>query len=94
MEPTNEQLLERIQTSPATRNPFRPRGFSDALAQCLSDAAAAGLPPIQISPNEGKLLYSVAKLARAARVVEIGTLGGYSAIWLARVARPREPVDA
>jgi predicted O-methyltransferase YrrM len=50
----------------------------------LSDAAAAGLPPIPVSPNEGKLQYSVAKLARAARILEIGALGGYSAIWLAR----------
>jgi caffeoyl-CoA O-methyltransferase len=83
MEPTNEQLLERIDSYIETLF-ISPRGFSDALAQCLSDAAAAGLPPIQVSPNEGKLLYSVAKLARAARVLEIGTLGGYSSIWLAR----------
>jgi predicted O-methyltransferase YrrM len=55
-----------------------------ALAEGVSRAAAAGLPAIQVSPNEGKLLYLIAKMARAARILEIGTLGGYSATWLAR----------
>lgn len=55
-----------------------------ALTQNLQDAAAAGLPTINISPNEGKLLYLIAKLAQAKRILEIGTLGGYSTTWLAR----------
>ena len=54
------------------------------LARNLEDAAAAGLPAIQVSPNQGKLLYLIAKLAGARRILEIGTLGGYSTIWLAR----------
>ncbi|MEP0846926.1 MAG: O-methyltransferase [Phycisphaerae bacterium] len=55
-----------------------------ALRAALEASAAAGLPPIQVSPNQGKLLMLLA-LARGARtVLEIGTLGGYSTIWLAR----------
>jgi predicted O-methyltransferase YrrM len=54
------------------------------LAQGLADAAAAGLPDIAVSPNEGKLLHLVARLVRPARILEIGTLGGYSTTWLAR----------
>ena len=59
-------------------------GRDPLLAQGLADAAAAGLPPIQISPNQGKLLYLLTKLSGARRVLEIGTLGGYSTTWLAR----------
>ena len=55
-----------------------------ALEQGLKDAEAAGLPAINVSANEGKLLYLIAKMARAKRVLEIGTLGGYSTAWLAR----------
>ena len=49
----------------------------------------AGLPEIHISPNEGKLLYLLAKLSGAQRVLEIGLLGGYSTMWLARAIGPR-----
>ena len=56
----------------------------EALAQNLQNAQAAELPTINVSPNEGKLLYLLAKLAGAKRVLEIGTLGGYSTTWLAR----------
>jgi predicted O-methyltransferase YrrM len=55
-----------------------------ALAACLTTAEAAGLPAINVSAVEGKLLYVVARLAGARRVLEIGTLAGYSTIWLAR----------
>ena len=55
-----------------------------ALAEGVADAAAAGLPQIQVSPAEGKLLYLIARMTRAARILEIGTLGGYSTTWLAR----------
>ena len=54
------------------------------LAQGLTDAAAAGLPQIQISPSQGKALYLLTKMCGARRVLEIGTLGGYSTTWLAR----------
>jgi caffeoyl-CoA O-methyltransferase len=56
----------------------------EALAQNLQTAQAADLPTINVSPNEGKLLYLLAKIAGAKRVLEIGTLGGYSTTWLAR----------
>ncbi len=54
------------------------------LDAALADAEAAGLPAIQISPSHGKLLYLLAKLIGARRILEIGTLGAYSTIWLAR----------
>src|SRR6185436_5682268 len=54
------------------------------LAQNISDADAAGLPAIQVAPNQGKLLYLLTKMCGASRVLEIGTLGGYSTTWLAR----------
>lgn len=56
----------------------------EALAQNLQDAREAELPTINVSPNEGKLLYLIAKMAQTKRVLEIGTLGGYSTTWLAR----------
>jgi predicted O-methyltransferase YrrM len=59
-----------------------------ALDAALEASAAAGLPPISVSPNEGKLLHLLARLCGARAILEIGTLGGYSAIWLAR-ALPR-----
>ncbi|HET7375923.1 MAG TPA: O-methyltransferase [Anaerolineae bacterium] len=55
-----------------------------ALEQGLKDAEAAGLPAINVSANEGKLLHLIAKMAQAKRILEIGTLGGYSTAWLAR----------
>ena len=57
------------------------------LAQNLADADAAGLPAIQVSPNQGRLLYLLTKISGARRVLEIGTLGGYSTTWLARACR-------
>jgi predicted O-methyltransferase YrrM len=50
----------------------------------LDRARAAGLPAINVSATEGKLLYLIARMIRARRVLEIGTLGGYSTTWLAR----------
>jgi len=50
----------------------------------LAANAAAGLPAIDVAPNQGKLLYLLALLRGARRILEIGTLGGYSTIWLAR----------
>jgi predicted O-methyltransferase YrrM len=54
------------------------------LAAALTESAKAGLPPINVSPNQGKLLMMLAQAIGARRILEIGTLGGYSAIWLAR----------
>ncbi|MET0397531.1 MAG: O-methyltransferase [Longimicrobiaceae bacterium] len=55
-----------------------------ALEAALEDSEAAGLPAIGVAPNQGKLLMLLAKLQGARRILEIGTLGGYSTIWLAR----------
>ena len=55
-----------------------------ALDGALRDSAAAGLPPIAVSPAQGKLLHLLARTQGARRILEIGTLGGYSTIWLAR----------
>ena len=56
----------------------------DLLDATLRDSAAAGLPPISVSANQGKLLYLLAQMQGAENILEIGTLGGYSTIWLAR----------
>jgi predicted O-methyltransferase YrrM len=55
-----------------------------ALESALRASNAAGLPSINVSPNQGKLLHLLARSIGARNVLEIGTLGGYSAIWLAR----------
>ncbi len=55
-----------------------------ALEKALSTNAAAGLEPQDVAPNQGKLLHILARIAGARRILEIGTLGGYSTIWLAR----------
>jgi predicted O-methyltransferase YrrM len=56
------------------------KALDDALQAC----EAAGLPPIQVSPTQGKLLMLLAQIQGARLILEIGTLGGYSTIWLAR----------
>jgi predicted O-methyltransferase YrrM len=55
-----------------------------ALDAALAASDAAGLPPHNVAPNQGKLLLLLARLQGARRILEIGTLGGYSTIWLAR----------
>ncbi|MGM0711456.1 O-methyltransferase [Brevibacillus parabrevis] len=50
----------------------------------LEHNAASGLPPIDVAPNQGKFLHLLAQIQRARSILEIGTLGGYSTIWLAR----------
>lgn len=59
-------------------------GADDALATTLANNAAQGLPPIDVSAAQGKMLFLLAQMAGARRILEIGTLGGYSTIWLAR----------
>ncbi|MFF9341763.1 MULTISPECIES: O-methyltransferase [unclassified Streptomyces] len=56
----------------------------EALTAALADSAAAGLPEIAVAPNQGKFLHLLARTQGARRILEIGTLGGYSTIWLAR----------
>lgn len=57
----------------------------DRVLDAVLDAnAGAGLPAIDVAPNQGKLLYLLAKMKGAVNILEIGTLGGYSTIWLAR----------
>ncbi|MES1034734.1 O-methyltransferase [Bacillus pumilus] len=56
----------------------------DVLEQALTHNKQAGLPEIDVSPAQGKMLYLLAKTKNAKRILEIGTLGGYSTIWLAR----------
>ncbi|MGO2930871.1 O-methyltransferase [Microbacterium sp.] len=59
-------------------------GEDPALAAALTAQRAAGLPDIEVAPVGGKLLNLIARMSGARRVLEIGTLGGYSTIWLAR----------
>jgi len=61
-----------------------------ALDAALEASRAAGLPAINVSPSEGKLLHLLARSHGAEKILEIGTLGGYSTIWLAR-ALPAPP---
>lgn len=60
-----------------------------SLEAAIKAGLDAGLPQIQVSPGQGKLLYLLAKLCGAKRILEIGTLAGYSAIWMAR-ALPKD----
>ena len=55
-----------------------------ALSAAVAASEAAGLPAIQVTPAQGKMLHLLARAIGARRILEIGTLGGYSAIWLAR----------
>lgn len=59
-------------------------GSDPALEAILAANAAAGLQPIDVSPLQGKFLHLIARAIGARRVLEIGTLGGYSTLWLAR----------
>ncbi len=59
-----------------------------ALEAALAASDAAGLPQISVSPPHGKFLWLLARLVNARRILEVGTLGGYSTIWLARALLP------
>ncbi len=80
MQPVNEDLLEQIDAY--IDELFVPP--DTALEQNLKDADAAGLPAIAISPAQGRLMYLLAKMSGARRILEVGTLGGYSTTCLAR----------
>lgn len=60
----------------------------EALQRAYDASAANGFRPIQLEPSEGRLLSLLMRMIGARRVVEIGTLAGYSAIWLARGLAP------
>jgi predicted O-methyltransferase YrrM len=60
----------------------------EALDAALRDSEAAELPHINVAPNQGKLLWMLARIQGAKNILEIGTLGGYSTIWLARALPP------
>jgi len=59
-------------------------GQDSALEDALASAAAEKLPAIQVSSVQGKLLHLLARILGARKILEIGTLGGYSTIWMAR----------
>ncbi len=59
-------------------------GDDPVLQAALDDAARAGLPQIQVTPLQGRLLFLLARIAGARRILEVGTLGGYSTICLGR----------
>ncbi len=59
-----------------------------ALAQAFAAPGAEGMPAIQVGVSEGKALFMLLRLAGAEKVVEVGTLAGYSAIWIARALPP------
>lgn len=59
-------------------------GEDSVLSEALSDSEAGGLPPIEVSAQSARLLYLLTRISGARRVLEIGTLGGYSTICLAR----------
>lgn len=63
-------------------------GGDPALESALAANCAAGLPAIDVSPAQGKMLHLLARLQGARRILEVGTLGGYSTIWLARALSP------
>ena len=60
----------------------------EALREALRSSSEAGLPPINVTALQGKFLYVLARLVGARKVLEIGALGGYSAIWLGRALPP------
>lgn len=60
----------------------------DALDAALKASDAAGLPQINVTPAQGKMLYLLALMQDARAILEIGTLGGYSTIWMARALPP------
>jgi predicted O-methyltransferase YrrM len=59
-------------------------GDDTALDEALAESREAGLPPINVAPNQGKLLHLLVRAIGARTVLEIGTLAGYSTIWLGR----------
>ena len=64
-------------------------GLTDRVLEAAVEASrAAGMPQIQVAPNQGRLLQMLALANRSRRILEIGTLAGYSTLWLARALPP------
>jgi len=80
----NEQLAQQIDAY--IESLFVPA--DPALTANFENARSAGLPPINVTPNQGKFLYLLARIGGVRRILEIGTLGGYSTTWLARALPP------
>ena len=84
--PTLEQLQQQLQArraiETAIAQQFAPE--DEGLRSALASAKAAGLPEIQISPIQGKFLQLLVTMCNARKILEIGSLAGYSGIWLAR----------
>ena len=59
-------------------------GHDPALESAVADQSAAGLPAIEVAPVNGKFLHLLTRISGARRVLEVGTLGAYSTIWMAR----------
>ena len=59
-------------------------GDDPVMEEILTHSHEGGLPDISVSPNQGKMLWMMATLIGAKRILEVGTLGGYSTTWLAR----------
>lgn len=81
-----EQAKLRHHIEEAITNLFAPE--DEGLRYALSAAKQAGLPQIQISPIQGKMLQLLAAACNAHKILEIGSLAGYSGIWLARALAP------
>jgi caffeoyl-CoA O-methyltransferase len=80
LQQTQREILQRIGQA------FAPE--DEGLRYAVASMRAAGLPEIQISPVQGKLLQVLAVACNARKILEIGALGGYSGIWLARALPP------
>jgi caffeoyl-CoA O-methyltransferase len=81
-----QQAKTRHKIEAAITHQFAPE--DEGLQYALTAAKQAGLPQIQISPIQGKLLQLLAVACNAQKILEIGSLGGYSGIWLARALPP------
>lgn len=84
MKPITNELLERIDRYVAEL--FAP--LDSALDSNIAAAERAGLPAINVSAAQGKLIHLLTRMSGARRVLEIGTLGGFSTTWLARALPP------
>ena len=82
MSDLGQQAKEREEIRQAITDLFASE--DEGLRYALEEAQAAGLPDIQISPIQGKLLQLLATACNAHKILEIGALAGYSGIWLAR----------
>ncbi|HEU4609672.1 MAG TPA: O-methyltransferase [Chitinophagaceae bacterium] len=80
----DQQLFESVDQYIASLFAYE----DEVLQSTLKSIEEAGMPSISISPNQGKFLQLLARLCKAERILEIGTLAGYSTIWMARALPP------